>query len=186
MAKRLRESPSQTAGPYIHIGCAPRTTGIDAYPQDLGARMLNGPVEGKTIILSGALFDGDGAPVTDAMVELWQADAAGAFPTGGCPSNFTGFGRVTCDGNGGFSVETIKPGDGAQAPHVTLWIVARGINLGLHTRAYFEGDDHSADPVLQQVPADRRTTLIARQIAPGHYHLDIRLQGEHETVFFDV
>jgi protocatechuate 3,4-dioxygenase alpha subunit len=146
----LRESPSQTAGPYIHIGCTPNFTGIDIYGGDLGTSMKTGPVQGQEIIIKGIVYDGTGTPLRDAMIEIWQPDAAGLFPSanetrGTADPNFTGWGRSPGDmTTGEFSFETVKPGavpwpDGRmQAPHITAWVVARGINIGLHTRIYFE------------------------------------------------
>ncbi|HEY0919607.1 protocatechuate 3,4-dioxygenase subunit alpha [Devosia sp.] len=196
----LKERASQTAGPYVHIGLTPNWLGIrGVYPEDLGATMLTPDTPGERIVISGRVFDGAGAPVFDAVVEAWQADANGAFapdpaPVGAPGPDFLGFGRCACDDKGGFRFETVKPGrvpapdGGAQAPHVTLWIVARGINIGLHTRLYFEdeADANAEDPVLRRVPEFRRKTLVAKAAGPGHYVLDIRLQGEDETVFFDI
>lgn len=196
----LKESPSQTAGPYVHIGLAPNLCGIHGvYHEDLGATMLAPGTEGERITITGHITDGSGTPVADAVVEIWQADANGAFapdpaPVGTSAPHFLGFGRQAADEKGAFRFETIKPGhvpgpDGKpMAPHVTLWIVARGINIGLHTRLYFadEADANAEDPVLLRVPEARRKTLIANVAGPGHYALDIRLQGDDETVFFDI
>jgi protocatechuate 3,4-dioxygenase alpha subunit len=129
------------------------------------------------------------------VVEIWQADANGRFA--GAPDadpHFTGFGRAACDQDTGlFRFDTIKPGavpfgDGrAQAPHITVWIVARGINMGLHTRLYFADQDNAADPVLGRIdPQSRANTLIATQKSPDAYEFNIYLQGPDETVFFDV
>jgi len=196
----LKETPSQTAGPYVHIGLTPNFCGITGvYHEDLGASLLTPGTEGERITISGHIADGAGAPVADAVVEIWQADANGAFapdpaPVGTGAPHFLGFGRQAVDEKGGFRIETIKPGrvpgpDGKpMAPHITFWIVARGINTGLHTRLYFadEKDANAADPVLLRVPEARRKTLIAKLGEPGHYVLDFRLQGDDETVFFDI
>jgi protocatechuate 3,4-dioxygenase alpha subunit len=196
----LKESPSQTAGPYVHIGMAPNFCGITGvYPTDLGATMLADDTPGERIEIAGRLIDGDGAPVFDGLLELWQADANGAYlkPETVKPGAFSGWGRQACDEKGGFSFKTIKPGrvagpDGKlMAPHVSLWIVARGINIGLQTRLYFddEADANATDWVLTRIPSPaRRNTLIARKEsgAVPRYVLDIRLQGENETVFFDL
>ncbi|MBY8974905.1 protocatechuate 3,4-dioxygenase subunit alpha [Rhodobacteraceae bacterium NNCM2] len=192
---KLRESPSQTAGPYVHIGCMPNAAGIGGvFPADLGAEMVNDQTLGERMTLILRVFDGEGAPMTDAVVEIWQADANGIYPGGeqGDP-NFTGWGRQPADQEGAFTFHTIRPGtvpfaDGRmQAPHVSLWIVARGINLGLNTRVYLPEDaaEHAADPVLSLVDPARRETLIARKGNSG-YAIDIHLQGAHETVFFDI
>ena len=197
----LRESPSQTAGPYVHIGCTPNFTGIEIYGGDLGASMKTGPVQGQEITIKGCVYDGMGTPLRDAMIEIWQPDAAGLFPsaneTRGTPDpNFTGFGRSAGDmDTGEFTFETVKPGavpfpDGRmQAPHITAWIVARGINIGLHTRIYFEdeSDANAADPILTRLEHQSRIqTLLARKETDGCYRFDIHLQGAHETVFFDI
>ncbi|MEM7642364.1 MAG: protocatechuate 3,4-dioxygenase subunit alpha [Pseudomonadota bacterium] len=179
----LKESPSQTAGPYVHIGCVPSFAGLEGMygGVDLGADMALG--DGARIVFAGRVLDGDGAPVTDALVEIWQADGQGRYGPGA-----QGWGRQATDGKTGiFRFETVKPGPvGAQAPHLLIWIVARGINLGLTTRAYFEdeADANAADPVLA-LAGDRAGTMVA-QAVEGGYHLDIHLQGEAETVFLDV
>ncbi len=190
------QTPSQTAGPYVHIGCMPNFAGItDVYSADLGQDMITGKAQGQRITVTGTVFDGTGTPLRDAVVEIWQADANGRFA--GAPdadAHFTGFGRAACDQDTGlFRFDTIKPGavpfgDGrAQAPHITVWIVARGINMGLHTRLYFAGQDNAADPVLGQInPQSRAKTLIAAQTSPDAYEFNIYLQGPDETVFFDV
>lgn len=199
----LKETPSQTAGPYVHIGLTPNFVDIKGiYPADPGATMLTPETKGERIVIAGRITDGAGAPVADAVVELWQADADGslAAPMGPASNSapvFTGWGRQPVSGEGVFTFETIKPGsvpgpDGRpMAPHVLLWIVARGINIGLQTRLYFddEAEANAADWVLNRVPDPRRRqTLIARKEsgAVPRYVLDIRMQGENETVFFDM
>lgn len=199
---RLRETPSQTAGPYVHIGAVPTFAGVEGvYPEDLGAGPLyRDGVRGERITVTGRVLDGMGAAVRDVVVEIWQADADGLYPSpaetrGRADPAFRGWGRSPAMGEAGaFRFETVKPGkvplpDGrVQAPHIAFWVVARGINLGLHTRMYFpeEGEANAVDPVLNRIehPA-RRETLVARKEADG-YHFDIRLQGEGETVFLDV
>lgn len=197
----LRESPSQTAGPYVHIGCTPNVTGIDIYGSDLGASMKTGPVQGTEITIKGCVFDGTGTPLRDAMVEIWQPDAQGLFPSanetrGTADPNFTGWGRSAGDmDTGEFTFDTVKPGqvpfpDGRmQSPHITAWIVARGINIGLHTRIYFddETEANAVDPILTRIEHQIRIpTLLAKKEANGLYRFDIHLQGPQETVFFDV
>lgn len=201
----LKESPSQTAGPYVHIGCTPNYSGIEGvYTEDLGGRMVDAETQGERIRIVGRVFDGVGTALKDALVEIWQADARGLYPgpsetRGTADPHFSGFGRSPGDmTTGEFVFETIKPGpvpfkDGRpQAPHVTAWIVARGINLGLHTRMYF-GDEEAAnavDPILARIEHRSRVqTLIApRTLEDGVpvYRFDIRLQGEDETIFFDI
>ena len=200
--KPLPESPSQTAGPYLHIGLMPNFSGIEAvFPADPGNCMVNADTDGERIKILGCIYDGENQALTDAVVEIWQADAAGLYPSpaesrGQADPVFNGWGRQTCDPQTGeFAFDTIKPGrvaypDGRpQAPHLTLWIVARGINIGLHTRLYFddEGEANAADPVLAQVtPAQRVDTLVARREQDYCYRFDIHLQGANETVFFDI
>ena len=200
---RLKETPSQTAGPYVHIGLTPNFADINGvYASDPGAIMLTPETVGERIVISGRVIDGAGAPVSDAVVELWQADAGGSYSAPMTPGSsaapaFLGWGRQPTSAEGVFSFETIKPGpvigpDGRpMAPHVALWIVARGVNIGLQTRLYFadEADANASDWVLGKI-ADplRRATLIARKEegTVPRYVLDIYLQGERETVFFDV
>lgn len=196
--ERLKESPSQTAGPYVHIGALPNFAGIEGvYGEDLGTRMITGDAKGERITIRGTVFDGTGAALKDAMVEIWQADAAGRYAgQAGADPGFAGWGRQAGDmETGEFAFETVKPGavpfrDGRlMAPHVSLWIVARGINLGLQTRLYFadEIEANTADPILARIEhRDRIPTLLARPEGEGAYRFDIRLQGENETIFFDI
>lgn len=197
----LKETPSQTAGPYVHIGLTPNFCGITGvYEADLGSRMVNAETRGERITITGRVIDGAGAPLKDALVEIWQADAAGLYnsPTeirGAADANFTGWGRCATGAEDGvFSFETIKPGqvpysqDRQMAPHITFWIVARGINLGLHTRMYFpdEAAANAVDPLLARIEHRHRVaTLVATGTAPN-YVFDIHLQGEKETVFLDI
>jgi protocatechuate 3,4-dioxygenase alpha subunit len=202
---RLKETPSQTAGPYVHIGTTPNFIGISGvYAADLGAAPLDPRVAGERVVVTGCVFDGTGAVVRDALIEVWQADAAGRYPgrgddRGGADPHFSGFFRVPVDGvTGEWRLETIKPGrtphaDGRPAaPHLTLWIVARGIHIGLHTRLYF-GDEAAAnaeDPLLGRIEHRARVaTLIAARAAGDGvptYRFDIHLQGDRETVFLDI
>jgi len=198
---RLKESASQTAGPYVHIGLTPNFCGIEnVYPSDLGATMVNDKTRGERIRIRIRVIDGAGTPLKDALVEIWQADAAGIYnspsePRGSADPNFFGWGRQATDMTTGECMfETVKPGrvpfiDGRMmAPHTTVWIVARGINIGLHTRLYF-GDELAAnaeDPVLARIEhRDRVGTLIAPR-EDDMYSFDIHLQGDNETVFFDI
>jgi len=199
----LKESASQTAGPYVHIGLAPGAAGFDIYRQELGRDIAGPHAEGERIRVEGRVIDGTGAPAKDVLIEVWQANAAGhyAHPEGGGPveEGFRGWGRVISDfTTGEWAFDTVKPGRtrggnvGTQAPHLNLWIVARGINVGLNTRMYFddEAEANAADPVLNLIEwQHRRATLVARrQERDGKpvYRFDIRLQGEDETVFFDI
>jgi len=199
----LTETASQTAGPYVHIGLAPGAAGFDIYDQELGQDIAGPDATGERIRVEGLVIDGTGSPVKDVLIEVWQANAAGryAHPEGGCAveEGFRGWGRVITDfETGEWSFDTIKPGQapargsGMQAPHLNLWLVARGINVGLHTRVYFsdEVDANAADPVLNVIEwENRRPTLIAERTERDGavvYRFDIRLQGEGETVFFDI
>lgn len=202
----LPETPSQTAGPYVHIGLIPKQAGFDIFGNAIGEALLRPETQGERIRIEGRIFDGTGALVRDALVELWQADAHGRFghpadrQPGPRDESFRGWGRTGTDFETGlWAFETIKPGRVAgrsghsrMAPHISLWIVARGINLGLATRLYFadEAAANAEDPVLRIIEQpERRSTLIApRALRDGHpvYTFDIRLQGEAETVFFDV
>lgn len=202
----LPETPSQTAGPYVHIGLIPRQAGFEIFENNLGASLLGPDTKGERIRIEGRIFDGTGAIVRDALVEIWQADGHGRFnhpadqQEGPRDETFRGWGRTGTDFESGlWFFETIKPGRVAgrrgysrMAPHITLWIVARGINNALSTRLYF-GDESAAnaeDPVLRIIEQpERRKTLIAQyEMCDGKptYILDIHLQGAQETVFFDV
>ena len=184
-------TPSQTAGPYLHIGLTNRhsVTRI-AGPQSIGERVW----------LKCRVLDVDHAPVNDAMIEIWQADGTGTYNHPDAPrlqadSGFRGFGRAATDENGACEFETVRPGsvpgpgNTTQAPHLNVAVFARGILLQLYTRIYFAGDPaNQADPVWALVPPDRRETLLAQPDPkhPGSWLFDIYLRGERETVFFDV
>ncbi|MGB6118726.1 MAG: protocatechuate 3,4-dioxygenase subunit alpha [Mesorhizobium sp.] len=198
---RLKESASQTAGPYVHIGLTPNFSGIGGvYPTDLGATMTNAKTKGERITVKMRVIDGAQTPLKDALIEIWQADADGFYNSpsemrGTADPNFTGWGRKATDMTTGECVfETIRPGrvpffDGRlMAPHITVWIVARGINIGLHTRMYFPEEEaaNAADPILTRMEHQNRVpTLIARRDG-ADYVFDIQLQGDNETVFFDI
>lgn len=199
----LRETASQTAGPYVHIGLAPGAAGFDIYERELGWDIAGPNAAGERIRVEGLVIDGTGSPVKDVMLEVWQANAAGVYahPEGGgaVEDGFRGWGRVITDfDTGAWGLDTVKPGKvpgrmgRVQAPHLNLWIVARGINVGLNTRIYFddEAEANATDPVLNLIEWEtRRKTLVARrEMRDGKpvYRFDIRLQGEDETVFFDI
>ncbi len=201
----LKESASQTAGPYVHIGLAPHAAGFDIFEKNFSNVLVGPQAKGERITIEGRVIDGSGTPVRDVLVEIWQANAAGKYnhpadrqdkpidPT------FRGWGRAASDfDNGVFTFETIKPGSVAgrggrpMAPHVNLWIVARGINIGLNTRMYFSDETaaNANDPVLNLIEWEvRRNTLIGQREDRGGkrvYKFDIYLQGPQETVFFDI
>jgi len=192
----LQETPSQTAGPYVHIGCVPSFAGLaGVYPADLGLSPFETGASGEVITITGSVFDGMGAALRDAMMESWQADAAGLYAgQKGADPNVSGFCRFAADKDSGeFRLHTVKPGavtnrDGlVMAPHISVWIVARGINIGLNTRIYFDDENNEADPLLARIdPPNRIGTLLAKKTGAGAYRFDIRLQGEDETVFLDM
>ena len=179
----LIPSASQTVGPFFNFG-------LTTNP-DLGVLGGDG-VPGERIRLEFRVFDGDGAPAPgDCMIEIWQADSAGNYAQPG----FNGFGRLETTPDGCCTFDTVKPGrvaglDGnLQAPHINVVVFARGLLRHLHTRVYFAAEPANAeDAVLALVPAERRSTLLARPVEgdPKSWRFDIRLQGEDETVFFDV
>ncbi|MDQ1080198.1 protocatechuate 3,4-dioxygenase subunit alpha [Pseudoroseomonas cervicalis] len=190
--QHLQETPSQTGGPYVHIGTLPAFAGLEIRTQEQ-PHLITGP--GERIRIEGVVIDGSGHMVRDALLELWQADAEGRHNAQG----FSGWGRAAADAaTGEWFFETIRPGavpwrDGRkQAPHVSLLVFARGINIHLHTRMYFPEDAAAleADPVLRCVEqVGRRATLIGRKVEGQGlptYRFEIRLQGEGETVFFDM
>ena len=201
----LRETASQTAGPYVHIGLAPGAAGFHLFEKELGTDIAGPNAKGERIRVEGLVIDGTGAPVRDVLIEVWQANATGIYPHPADPraseveTGFRGWGRVISDFDTGlYGFDTVKPGvvpgrnGRPMAPHLNLWIVARGINIGLSTRMYFadEPEANANDPVLTLIEhAGRRPTLIAsREMRDGKpvYRFDIRLQGNGETVFFDV
>ncbi len=192
----LQETPSQTAGPYVHIGLMPTYTGNGQnFDQEVGQSPIEDGAEGQIIEITGSVYDGTGWAMRDALIESWQPDAQGRFPgQDGADPKVTGYCRFAADAESGeFTLRTVKPGtvalrDGRmQAPHISLWIVARGINIGLHTRIYFEDEDNSADPLLARIEQRPRVeTLIAKKTGAGQYRFDIRLQGDGETVFLDI
>lgn len=206
MTPLLRETASQTAGPYVHIGLAPHDAGFEVYEKNFGNVLVTPLARGERIRIEGRVIDGCGTPVRDALLELWQADAEGRYDHPGdrragqaVDASFRGWGRASTDFDTGvFFFDTVKPGPVLQrdgrlaAPHVCLWIVARGINAGLHTRMYFddESEANARDPVLGLIEWEcRRPTLIGKREQRGEgtvYRFDIRLQGDDETVFFDI
>ncbi|TYC79753.1 protocatechuate 3,4-dioxygenase subunit alpha [Stappia sp. BW2] len=199
----LKETPSQTAGPYVHIGLAPGAAGFDIYRQELGWDIAGPNARGERIRVEGVVIDGMGSPIKDVMLETWQANSEGIYAhpehTGDVEDGFRGWGRVITDfDTGEWGFDTVKPGpvklpDGkVSAPHISLWIVARGINVGLQTRLYFEDETeaNAADPVINLIEWEkRRQTLIARKTERDGktvYRFEVKLQGPDETVFFDI
>ena len=197
------ETASQTAGPYVHIGLAPKAAGFSGFERDLGEVIAGPQCSGERIRIEGRVLDGTGAPVKDVLIEVWQANAQGRYnhPEDtrelAVEPDFRGWGRVVPDFETGvFGFETVKPGPvpgpggRSQAPHLSLWLVARGINIGLATRMYF-GDEaaaNAADPLLNRIesPARRNTLIADRDPGAATYRFDIRIQGPDETVFLDI
>lgn len=202
------QTPWQTVGPFFHYGL-PWKGGADLIGQsDLGARpelmpdehyllaasQPKGEIAGQIIEIVGRVTDAENQPLPDALLEIWQADSAGRHdPSGNC--GFIGFGRSSTSDTGEYHFRTVLPGrtagpgDSLQAPHIAVSVFGRGLLKRLVTRLYFEGEASNAeDPILALVPDDRRDTLMARPVAgsPGIWRFDIVLQGEHETVFFDI
>ena len=203
--QELHETPSQTGGPYVHIGLLPQQANIEVFENNFNNQLVQEKTLGERIRLEGQVFDGLGLPLRDVLIEIWQADANGVYPSAAdiqgkaVDPNFHGWGRTGADFETGFwSFNTIKPGavpgrkGTTQAPHIALIIFARGINIGLNTRVYFEdeAEANAQDPVLKGIEwAPRRQTLIAkREERDGEvvYRFDIRVQGEDETVFLDI
>lgn len=196
----LRETTSQTAGPYVHIGLALAAAGNPTREQEIWNHLAKPEAAGEHITVLGRVFDGNGHLVRDSFLEVWQADAQGVYDEDYDQAKaFNGFGRTatTFDEGSEWSIHTVKPGvvsffDGRpQAPHINVSLFARGVNINLATRIYFEdeAEANAADPVLNLVEQpERRETLIAkREEVDGKpvYRFDIYIQGESETVFFD-
>jgi protocatechuate 3,4-dioxygenase, alpha subunit len=187
---RLRPTPSQTVGPYLHIGMTQLCT------PDLATSATSG----EHIVISGAIVDGDGKPIPDALIDVWQANAVGKYAhpedrqDKSVDPTFSGFGRVATDKAGKFRFATIKPGsvpglgNSLQAPHILVAVFMRGLLRHLYTRIYFSDETgNAADPTLALIDdAKRRDTLVAKRI-PGsnEYRWDVIMQGDRETVFFD-
>jgi len=183
-------TPFSTVGPFFKLLVRDRPEGTDCLVSDA--------TRGERITIAGRLIAGDGAPVEDGLVEIWQADADGHYHHPGDPQGdladpaFTGFGRAATGSGGAFRFQTVRPGtvpgpgEHRQAPHVLVSVMARGVMSRCWTRLYFEGEPLNAtDPILQLVPPQRRDTLVARRSGAGEYEFDIVLQGERETVFFE-
>ena len=202
----LPETPSQTAGPYVHIGLIPAQAGLEIFANNFTSDIAGPTVKGERILIEGRVFDGAGHATRDVLIETWQANAAGRYnhpadrQDKALESSFRGWARTGTDFETGiYTIRTVKPGSvagrrgrKAMAPHVNFWIAARGINIGLATRMYFGDKDaaNAQDPVLNIIEqGERRKTLIApRSVREGTtvYTFNIHLQGERETVFFDV
>jgi protocatechuate 3,4-dioxygenase, alpha subunit len=201
----LKETASQTAGPYVHIGLAPKEAGFDIFGNNFSSVLAGPKTRGERIRIEGRVLDGTGTPVRDVLLEIWQANAAGKYhhpadrQSKPIDPTFRGWGRACSDFTTGvYAFDTVKPGSvqgrggRPMAPHITFWLVARGINIGLTTRMYFSDEEaaNAKDPVLQMIEWEvRRKTLIAtreKTRTGSVYRFDIHLQGPDETVFFDI
>lgn len=195
---KLGQTPSQTVGPYFAYGLTPEQYGYEM-TSIANSNLVTSDTEGQRIRIEGRVFDGEGKPVSDAMIEIWQADAQGRYAhpaeRRGSNTSFKGFGRcgTGTDPENRYWFDTIKPAsvDGGQAPHVNVIVFMRGMLVHAFTRLYFadEADLNSRDPVLLSVLPERRGTLLAERVAaPGGpvYRFDIHMQGPRETVFFDM
>lgn len=196
----LPETPSQTAGPYVHIGLALAAAGNPPRELEIWNRMAKPEAPGEHIVLIGQVYDGNGHLVRDSFLELWQADHQGRYDEVFDPEKaFNGFGRsaTTFDAGSEWTVQTVKPSvvrnaaGVPMAPHINVSLFARGINIHLQTRLYFDDEAaaNAVDPVLNLIEQpQRRETLIAKRCevdGKPAYRFDIRIQGEGETVFFD-
>jgi protocatechuate 3,4-dioxygenase alpha subunit len=208
------QTPSQTVGPFFHYGL-PWKGGADLVGKsDMGARPelfpaehyvlatsgVTGVPKGEVIEIAGCVRDGNGEPIVDAMMEIWQANAAGRYRSDddlrgdvAMDQHFVGFGRASTDESGIYRFRTIMPGrvpgpgNCLQAPHIAVSVFGRGLLKRLATRLYFDGvQGNEIDPILALVPEERRDTLIAQKNAEGIWWLDIIIQGDRETVFFDL
>ncbi len=194
--KRL-QTPAQTIGPFFAYGLTPAQYGY-AFSAIASSTLAHEQTRGERIRLQGRVLDGEGVPIDDAMIEIWQADADGRYVdprTARRNDGFTGFGRIGTgtDADRRFVFDTIKPGpaDAGQAPHVHVIVFMRGLLNHTYTRIYFSDEQRAneSDPVLLSVPRERRDSLIAQRddtATPALYHFDIHMQGHSETVFFDL
>lgn len=187
----LRPTVSQTVGPFFHLGLG----------WLYSSRVADSETRGRHISIRGRVLDGDGVPVPDALIEVWQADASGRYPISGkeperdARPGFRGYARVPTNEDGTFCFTTVKPGrvpapgGGLQAPHILVAVFMRGLLRQLATRIYFADDPSNAeDAILLRVPAPRRGTLVARPLPDSSdvFEWNVVLQGADETVFFDL
>jgi protocatechuate 3,4-dioxygenase, alpha subunit len=191
VSAHVLQTPSQTVGPFFHQGMIFGGENV----------LVDGETRGEHIRLTGRVLDGNGTPIEDAMLEIWQPDAGGIFPHPADPNaadadpHFKAFGRADTAPDGRYTFETVKPGalaaEGATRgiPYINVRIFARGLLIHAVTRVYFADEDNGSDPVFRQVPDHRRHTLLARRddrASGATYVFDVRLQGDDETVFFDL
>jgi protocatechuate 3,4-dioxygenase, alpha subunit len=200
-------TPSQTVGPFFAYGLTPKgraqwdPNGNYAWKETVGDDLVTADSSGEKIRIEGRVLDGDGQPINDAMIEIWQADGQGRYASPADArarpnTKFKGFGRSATDKDGAYGFSTIKPGQvpgpngRPQAPHIVVCIYSRGMLRQIYTRLYFADETaNAADPILALVPAERRGTLIAHKESRNGaavYRFDIRVQGDNETVFFEI
>jgi protocatechuate 3,4-dioxygenase, alpha subunit len=195
--EKLRDTPSQTVGPFFAYGLTAVQYGYD-YSSIADDLILGAETTADRVVITGCVYDGGGAAIPDAMIELWQVDTSGRYhdqPIQKDRVNFIGFGRLGTGTQLGsrFRFTTVKPGaiGNGQAPHINVILFMRGSLLHLYTRIYFDDEQEAngVDPLLNSVPPERKHTLVARRQQNGNmkeYRFDIHMQGEKETVFFDV
>ena len=192
------QTPSQTIGPFFAYGLTPSQYGYP-FTDIANCTVVTPDIDGERIRIEGCVLDGNDAVVSDAMIEIWQADASGHYaqPNDSTRKNteFTGFGRTGTgtDPESKFVFDTIKPGvlDDKQAPHINVVVFMRGLLTHVYTRMYFDDEaaQNDKDPVLNSVPTSRRHTLVARRETTQTgtvYRFNVHMQGENETAFFDV
>ena len=200
--KKLKQTPSQTAGPYLHIGFLPKKVGINSsFSRELNNLILSEKTKGTRIEISGKIYDGNNEVLKDALVEIWQVDSNGNYQSrltkkNKYDKNFSNWGRTSCDFNTGlWKFNTIKPGivqlnkSEILAPHIWLWIVARGINLSLYTCMYFSDENtlNRLDRNLKKLFNNSNLqSLFAVNVEKYKYEFNIHLQGNKETIFFNV
>ena len=199
--KKLKQTPCQTAGPYLHIGFLPTKVGINSsFSRELNNLILSEKTKGTRIEISGKIYDGNNEVLKDALVEIWQVDSNGNYQSrltkkNKYDKNFSNWGRTSCDFNTGlWKFNTIKPGivqlnkSEILAPHIWFWIVARGINLGLYTCMYFSDENtlNKLDRNLKKFTNNNLQSLFAVNIEKYKYEFNIYLQGDKETIFFNV
>ena len=184
----MKQNASQTVGPYLRIGLI--------YGGEKQTNLVREGTTGEQILITGVVYDGEGVPITDAMIEIWQPDAQGIFNHPNDPKQaeadptFRGFGRSETRNEGVFQFKTIKPGSqNGDAPYINVNVFARGMLVHAITRIYFSDEAaNEADPVLSALAPEQQQTLIATRDDSGDlptYHFDIRVQGDQETVFFN-
>ena len=187
MLKKLSETPSQTAGPFLHIGCTPAAIDINVFKYEIGLAPFRDISFDEVINIKGRIFDGNNDPVLDAMIETWQCDSSGKY------FGHQGFARKTTDfETGDYFIKTIKPGSnndnkGSQiSSYISFWIVARGMNRPLITRMYFDKEGLENDKIFKGYNIKKRlNTLLPQTKDDKNFIFDIHLQGKKETIFFE-